>query len=72
MWDQLLLTSFILTSGISRGRRREVVLEEKVILVRRTANASKYIAPHKMVGVGAKAVDNLFRRHSQLQSAQVY
>jgi len=47
----------LLSIGRERAdRRSEVLLEEEVVLVRDTTNASEDRALHEVVGVGAKAL----------------
>lgn len=47
------------TCGICRRGRGQVVLEEHIVLVRNTANATEHVASHEVVSVGAESINDL-------------
>ena len=55
----------ILTAGVGRRRRRQVVLEEQVVLVCQPTDAPEDVALHEVVHIGAEAINDLTRSPSQ-------
>lgn len=57
--DSMVAITVKVVRGICRNRRRQMVLKEEVVLVRRATESAEYVAPHKMVNIGSKSVNNL-------------
>jgi hypothetical protein len=56
---------------VGRLRRRQVMLEEHVVLVRGATDTAEDVAFHKVVAVRSEAVDNLEMHHHWLNGVCV-